>query len=102
MLHVDPRERRGYPVSTIYTKIGRPLRVSGDDLFSKSGQHVARLRGSKAYGPDGRYVGTLAGNRLVYRSTDSASIGSPFALVQDRPLDLGDPVCPPLGQLNVL
>ncbi len=66
-------------MSTIYTKNGRPLRVSGDDLFSKSGKHVAKVRGNKAYGPDGRYVGTLVGNRLVYRSTDSSAIGSPFA-----------------------
>ena len=66
-------------MSTICTKNGRPLHVSGDDLFSGSGEHVARLTGEKAYGPDGRYVGTLVGDRLVYRSTDSATIGSPFA-----------------------
>ena len=66
-------------MSTIYTKNGRPLRVSGDNLFSKSGKHVARLRGNKAYAPDGRYVGSLVGNRLVYRSTDSATISSSFA-----------------------
>lgn len=66
-------------MSTVYTKEGRPLRLNGDDLFSKSGVHVARLRGKKAYGPDGHYVGTLVGDRLVYRSTDSASISSPFA-----------------------
>lgn len=66
-------------MSTIYTKQGRPLRLSGDDLFSKSGIHVARLKGKKAYGPDGHYVGTLVGDRLVYRSTDSAGISSPFA-----------------------
>jgi hypothetical protein len=62
-------------VATLYTKEGRPLRQSGDDLFSRSGTHVAKLKGKKAYGPDGRYVG----NRLVYRSTDSATIGSSFA-----------------------
>ena len=63
----------------IYTKEGRPLKVSGDDLIARSGKHVARLRGSKAYGPDGRYVGTVVNDRLIYRSTDSASLGSPFA-----------------------
>jgi hypothetical protein len=46
-------------VATLYTKEGRPLRQSGDDLFSRSGTHVAKLKGKKAYGPDGRYVGTL-------------------------------------------
>lgn len=35
------------------------LHQSGDDLFSRSGTHVAKLKGKKAYGPDGRYVGTL-------------------------------------------
>lgn len=66
-------------MATLYTKGGRPLRQSGSDLFARSGTHVAKLKGKKAYGPDGRYVGTLVGNRLVYRSTDSASIGSAFA-----------------------
>lgn len=62
----------------IYTKNGRPLTQSGNNLYSRSGRHVARLRGKKAYAPDGRYVGTLVGDRLVYRSMDSASVGSPF------------------------
>jgi hypothetical protein len=66
-------------MATLYTKEGRPLRQSGSDLFARSGTHVAKVKGKKAYGPDGRYVGTLVGNRLVYRSTDSATIGSPFA-----------------------
>ena len=66
-------------VERMYTKEGRPLKVSGADLFSRSGTHVARIRGDKAYGPDGRYVGTIVGDRLIYRSTNSASIGSPFA-----------------------
>jgi hypothetical protein len=62
----------------LYTKNGRPLRRAGDDLFSKSGKHVARVRDDRAFGPDGRYVGTIVGDRLVYRSTHSARIGSPF------------------------
>jgi hypothetical protein len=67
-------------VDRIYTKNGRPLKVSGNDLFARSGKHVARLRGGKAYGPDGKYVGTVVGDRLIYRSTDSASSSSPFVL----------------------
>ena len=63
----------------IYTKEGRPLKLSGGDLISRSGEHVARIRGSKAYGSDGKYVGTVVGDRLIYRSTDRASISSPFA-----------------------
>ncbi len=66
-------------MSNLYTKAGRPLRRSGDNLFSRSGIQAARIRGNKAYGPNGRYVGTLVGDRLVYRSTDSAAISSAFA-----------------------
>jgi hypothetical protein len=66
-------------MGTLYTKEGRPLRQSGNDLFSSSGIHVARFRGKKAYGPDGRYVGTLVGDRLAYRCTDGATVGSAFA-----------------------
>lgn len=65
-------------MSDLFTKNGRPLRRSGDDLFAKSGSHVARLRGNYAFGPDGKYVGTIVGDRLVYRSTDRARIGSPY------------------------
>jgi len=63
----------------IYTKQIRPLRLSEDDLFSRSGRRVGRVRGRKAYGPDGRYVGTIAGDHLIYRSTDSAKVSSPYA-----------------------
>lgn len=63
----------------LYTKDGRPLQVSGDKVYSSSGVIVGRIKGKKVFGPDGSYVGTIAGDRLVYRSTDSASIGSPFS-----------------------
>ncbi len=71
----------GTVTGTIFTKQGRPLRRSGDDLFARSGEreHVARILGNKAYAPDGRYVGTLVNDRLIYRSTDRASISSPYA-----------------------
>lgn len=61
------------------TKDGRPLRVSGTTVYSRSGKVVGRISGERVYGPDGRYVGTIMGGRLVYRSTDSARVGSPFA-----------------------
>jgi hypothetical protein len=48
-------------------------------VYSRSGQVVGRIRGSKVYGPGGRYVGTVSGDRLVYRSTESAGISSTFA-----------------------
>lgn len=63
----------------MYTKNGRPLQVSGDNVYSRSGKVVGRIRGEKVFGPDGRYVGTIIGDRLVHRSTDSAGIGSSFS-----------------------
>ena len=62
----------------LYTKNGRPLQVSGNKVYSRSGQVVGRIKGEKVYGTDGRYVGTIVGDRLVYRSTHSAGISSPF------------------------
>jgi hypothetical protein len=64
---------------SLYTKNGRPLQVSGDTVYSRSGKVVGRISGNKVYGPNGRYVGTIDGDRLVHRSTDSAGISSPFA-----------------------
>lgn len=66
-------------MGALYTKDGRPLTVNNNRIFNRDGLEVARLRGDKAYGPDGRYVGTIVGDRLVYRSTQSASIGSSFS-----------------------
>jgi hypothetical protein len=63
----------------MHTKDGKPLKVSGNTVHSRSGQVVGRIRGKKVFGSDGHYVGTIANDRLVYRSTDSASIGSSFA-----------------------
>lgn len=65
-------------METLYTKNGWPLQRRGDDLFSRSGTHVGRFSEDKVYGPDGRYVGRLIGERVIYRSTDSASVSSPF------------------------
>ncbi len=63
----------------LYTKNGRPLQVSNDNVYSQSGKIIGKIRGEKVFGTDGRYVGTIVNNRLVYRSTDSAAIGSPFS-----------------------
>jgi hypothetical protein len=60
----------------LYTKNGRALQVSGDNVHSNSGVFVGRIRGNKVFSTNGRYVGTITGGRLVYRSTASASIGS--------------------------
>ena len=63
----------------LYTKNGRPLQVSGETVYSRSGTVIGRIKGKKVYGTDGRYVGTITGDRLVYRSTDRAGVSSPFA-----------------------
>jgi hypothetical protein len=63
----------------LYIKNGRPLQVSGDIVYSRSGKVVGKINNNKVYGTDGHYVGTIVGDRLVYRSTDSASVGSTFS-----------------------
>lgn len=63
----------------LYTKNGIPLQVSGEKVYSRSGKIIGIIKGQKLYGTDGRYVGTIAGDRLVYRSTDSAGVGSTFS-----------------------
>lgn len=65
----------------LYTKNGKLLQVSGTTVYSKSGKVVGRIEGDRVFGTDGRYVGTIVGDRLVYRSTQSAAFGSPFASV---------------------
>ena len=65
-------------MANLYTMNGRPLTRRGDDLFTRSGNHIGRVQGEKVFGPDGRYVGMLVGDRLVYRSTDSAHVSSAF------------------------
>lgn len=62
----------------LYTKYGLPLQVSSDKVYSSSGRAVGRIKGKKVFGPNGKYVGTIANDRLVYRSTDSSAIVSPF------------------------
>lgn len=63
----------------LYTKKGRPLQVSRNTVYSKSGEVVGRIKGEKVYDTGGRYVGTIVNGRLVYRSTDRAGVGSPFS-----------------------
>ena len=64
-------------MSDLYTKNGRPLQQSGDKLYSRSGRYLGRIQNGKVYDPSGRYAGTIVDDRVVYRSTDSASIASP-------------------------
>ena len=41
-------------------------------------QVIGRIQGEKVFGTNGRYVGTIVNDRLVYRSTQSATISSSF------------------------
>jgi hypothetical protein len=63
----------------LYTKNGRALQVHGGKVYNGSGQVIGRIKQDKVFGTDGSYVGTIVNNRLVYRSTHSAGISSPFA-----------------------
>lgn len=63
----------------LYTKNGRPLQVSGDRVYSCSGTYVGHLSGGRLYDPSGRYAGTVERDRVVYRSSDSATVSSPTA-----------------------
>jgi hypothetical protein len=63
-------------MASLYTKNGVPLSVRGSAVFNPSGDNFGYIRGDKVYGLDGSYRGTIIDDRLVYRSTDSATIGS--------------------------
>lgn len=60
----------------LYTKNGNPLQVSSNTVYSKSGKVVGKIYGEKVHGTDGKYVGTIVYDRLVYRSSQSATIRS--------------------------
>ncbi|MEV6348285.1 hypothetical protein [Actinoplanes sp. NPDC051851] len=54
----------------LWTKAGRPLLNDGNDVTVPSGAPVGRIRGDRVFRADDTYVGTLVGDRLVYRSYD--------------------------------
>lgn len=63
----------------MHTKNGRPLQVAGNTWYSESGLVLGRVREDKLYDQDGRYVGTVVANRLVYRSQDSSRTAPSFS-----------------------
>lgn len=69
----------------LYTKSGYPLKVLNGDIFNSRGRQVAKLRGDRAFGPDGKYVGSVISGRLVYRSTHASRIGTPYAPKMQSP-----------------
>jgi len=56
----------------LYTRSGRLLQRSGNHLHSRSGRYLGHLQDGKVFDPDGRYCGTVVGDRVVYRTIDSA------------------------------
>ncbi len=66
-------------MANYYTRDGKPLRRTGDDVHDNNGRHIGKIKGDRVYGPSGRYVATVVGDRLVYRQTDSVTVSSPFA-----------------------
>ncbi|WP_413664994.1 hypothetical protein ACG1BZ_07050 [Microbulbifer sp. CNSA002] len=60
-------------------KNGKPLQVSGDKIYGRSGTAVGRIKVEKVFAPGGRYIETIVNDRLIFRSTHSASIYSPIA-----------------------
>ncbi len=74
----------------LYTRSGRLLQRLGDHLHSRSGSYLGQLRNGKVFDPDGRYCGTIVGDRVVYRTVDSAASSTASVAV----------VCPPSTQAN--
>ena len=57
----------------LYTRSGRLLQRLGNQLHSRSGSYLGQLQNGKVYDPNGRYAGTIVGERVVYRTIDSAA-----------------------------
>ncbi|KAF1039355.1 MAG: hypothetical protein GAK35_03674 [Herbaspirillum frisingense] len=64
---------------SLYTKNGKPLHISNNIVYSKSGDPVGKLRGARVHDIDGAYVGTVVGDRLVHRAGHAASKAAPFS-----------------------
>ena len=63
-------------MSSLSTKSGVPLRVSGSAVFNPQGENFGYISGDRVHGLDGSYRGTIVGGRLVHRSTDSTRVAS--------------------------
>jgi hypothetical protein len=62
----------------MHTKDGRALQTSGTTLYTGSGRVVGRVRDSRLFDQDGHYVGTVVGDRLVYRAAERNKVGPGF------------------------
>lgn len=57
----------------LYTKSGQLLQLVWEHLHARSGRYLGLVRSGKVFDPDGRYCGTIVGDRVVYRTIDSAA-----------------------------
>ncbi len=62
-------------MTDLYTRGGRLLQRIDNHLYSRSGQYLGQVANQKVYDPNGRYCGTIVGDRVVYRTIDSAATG---------------------------
>lgn len=60
-------------MNDLYTRSGQLLQYFGNRLYSRSGRYLGLLQNGKVFDPDGRYCGTIVGDRIVYRTIDSAN-----------------------------
>lgn len=60
-------------MDVLYTRSGRLLQRLGDNLHSRTGRYLGQVHNGKVFDPDGRYCGTIVGDRVVYRTIDSAA-----------------------------
>lgn len=75
-------------MSDLYTRSGRLLQRVGDNLHSRAGRYLGQVSDNKVYDPEGRYCGTLVGDRVVYRTVDSSDRKSASAAL-DCPAGTG-------------
>jgi hypothetical protein len=52
----------------MYTKPGMPVTASGSCVYGPSGRQFGRISSKRVFRPNGRYVATIVGGRLIYRS----------------------------------
>ncbi len=66
-------------MDVLYTRSGRLLQRLGNQLHSRTGRYLGQIHNGKVFDPDGRYCGTLVGDRVVYRTIDSAATSTASA-----------------------
>ena len=74
----------------MHTKNGKPLQVIGNTIYNGSGQVMGRVREAKVFAQDGSYVGTVVGDRLVFRSSDSYKVAPAFTAAKCKARGLSE------------